>query len=142
MNLEKLLESFTYYAQIGWSNHVTLYVLIGLGVMGYLILWVCNVRALDHIGENAAMARASIHAVKGLSETVEQMRQVLDSRNLALAPACSSDELNPTVNSQAVVMHHRGEPVESIAAALGKPKNEIELLLKLNRLLGAAGSRG
>jgi hypothetical protein len=43
--------------------------------------------------------------------------------------------LNLTKRAQALRMYRRGETVASIAAALQTPSTEIELLLKVDRLL-------
>jgi hypothetical protein len=43
--------------------------------------------------------------------------------------------LNLTRRTQALRMHRRGESVQTIAAALSAPRNEIELLLKLQSML-------
>ena len=43
--------------------------------------------------------------------------------------------LNPTTRAKALRMHRAGEAVSSIAATLGVQREEIDLLLKLERLL-------
>ena len=50
-------------------------------------------------------------------------------------PATVSPGLNLTRRAQALRMHRRGESVETIAAALSAPRNEIDLLLKLQSML-------
>ena len=47
----------------------------------------------------------------------------------------STLSLNLTKRTQALRMHRRGETIPSIAAALQAPLSEIDLLLKLNRIL-------
>jgi uncharacterized protein involved in exopolysaccharide biosynthesis len=49
--------------------------------------------------------------------------------------AVSPPGLNLTRRTQALRMHRRGESVQTIAAALSAPRNEIELLLKLEAML-------
>jgi DNA-binding NarL/FixJ family response regulator len=41
--------------------------------------------------------------------------------------------MNTSRRSQVLRMHRRGERPEQIAAALGLPQNEVDLLLKLQR---------
>ena len=43
--------------------------------------------------------------------------------------------LNLTRRSQVLRLHHRGEAPEQIAAALAVPVNEVELMLKINRMV-------
>jgi len=43
--------------------------------------------------------------------------------------------LNLTRRAQVLRLHHRGEMPEQIAAALGVPLNEVDLLLKVNRMV-------
>ena len=50
-------------------------------------------------------------------------------------------DLNLTTRAQALRMQHRGESVPTIAAALRVPRNEIELLLKVQHRLGADSGR-
>ena len=43
--------------------------------------------------------------------------------------------LNLTRRSQVLRLYHRGEMPEQIAAALGVPLNEVDLLLKVNKMV-------
>ncbi len=43
--------------------------------------------------------------------------------------------INMTRRSQVLRLHHRGEMPEQIAAALGVPLNEVDLMLKVNRMV-------
>jgi len=59
-----------------------------------------------------------------------------------------SHPLRPSINmtrrSQVLRLHHRGEMPEQIAAALGVPLNEVDLMLKVNRMVNervATGAR-
>jgi hypothetical protein len=49
-------------------------------------------------------------------------------------PQLLGPDLNLTTRAQALRMQHRGESVSTIAGALRAPRNEIELLLKLQSL--------
>lgn len=51
----------------------------------------------------------------------------------AMQPARTS--LNLTRRSQVLRLYHRGEMPEQIAAALGVPLNEVDLLLKVNKMV-------
>jgi len=43
--------------------------------------------------------------------------------------------LNMTRRSQVLRLHHRGEEPDQIAAALGVPVNEVDLMLKVNKMV-------
>lgn len=55
------------------------------------------------------------------------------------APANSMPALRPSLNmtrrSQILRLHHRGEAPDQIAAALGVPVNEVDLMLKVNKMV-------
>ena len=44
-------------------------------------------------------------------------------------------QLNLTTRAKALRMYRRGESAASIAAALGSPRNEVDLLIKIQRLM-------
>lgn len=51
------------------------------------------------------------------------------------SPPAVRPSLNLTRRSQVLRLHHRGEGSEQIAAALGVPVNEVDLMLKINRMV-------
>jgi hypothetical protein len=53
----------------------------------------------------------------------------------AAVPAAYRTGLNLSKRSQALRMHRRGEPVAEIAAALELPHQEVELLIKVQRIV-------
>jgi len=65
-----------------------------------------------------------------IKELEDYMMQA--ERNGILAPRSG---LNLTSRAKALRMHRRGEAVASIAAALCLPRNEVDLLIKVHRLL-------
>jgi hypothetical protein len=134
MNLDWLLSHVTH---LDWLlSPVTQCLLIGLGLIGSLILWVSFMKELRSVRVNALQSRESIDlTVKDLSESVEQMRETLHNRDCITPTAPLAPGINSMNRAQALLMHLRREPVDSIAAVLGVPKNEIVFLLKLNRLL-------
>jgi hypothetical protein len=52
-----------------------------------------------------------------------------------MAPALPRPGLNLSTRSQALRMHRRGNPPERIAAALQVPLQEVDLLLKVQRII-------
>ena len=75
---------------------------------------------------------------------LEQMRASLEDlasqiRELQAAPATGPPAyragLNLSKRSQALRMHRRGEPAAQIASALDVPHQEVELLIKVHRIV-------
>jgi len=81
-----------------------------------------------------------------LEDTIQQMRAYIEDlktrlqeaeerAGLLVAPTPPRSGLNLSKRTQALRMFHRGESPEQIAAALSIPENEVQLLLKVNRIL-------
>ena len=124
-------------------NPVTQYILVGLGLIGSLVLWVSFMKELHSLRANTAQSSKSVDAtVRDLSETIEQMKeQIKQKPHNELAPVLAAPAAgSSTKRAQALLLHLSGEPEENISAALGTPKNEIELMLKLSRLLQGSNS--
>jgi hypothetical protein len=77
--------------------------------------------------------------IQALRDTVEALAaQIHDLQShppVALAPGLPKPGLNLNKRSQALRMHRRGEKAEEIAAALELPRQEVELLLKVHRIV-------
>ena len=80
--------------------------------------------------------------VAALGEELQAKAAILDERwselshisQLLVPPAPPHSGLNLTKRSQAVQMIRRGESPQEIAATLALPRNEVELLIKVQRL--------
>jgi len=74
-----------------------------------------------------------------LRTTVEALAaQVHDLQShppVALAPGLPKPGLNLNKRSQALRMHRRGEAADQIAAALELPRQEVDLLIKVHRVV-------
>jgi len=68
--------------------------------------------------------------LSALAEQVEEVR-----RQARAVPAAPKPGFNLTKRSQALRMHRRGEPPDQIAAALDIPLQEVDLLLKVHRVV-------
>jgi hypothetical protein len=66
-----------------------------------------------------------------LAERLEETRSRADTA----APAALRPGFNLSKRSQALRMHRRGDAPERIATALGVPGQEVNLLLKVHRML-------
>ncbi|MGA2268937.1 MAG: hypothetical protein ABSH44_10760 [Bryobacteraceae bacterium] len=79
-----------------------------------------------------AALRAMGQDLDGLGAQLGDIRQ---QPPLAMAPALPRPGLNLSTRSQALRMHRRGNPPERIAAALQVPLQEVDLLLKVQRII-------
>jgi hypothetical protein len=124
--------------QFDWIlNPVTQYAVIGVGLLGSLALWITAKFELRAVRSEVSDSHGAIETnVRELAASVNQLR--VDRENEP-APAAPNPGLglNLTKRAQVMRMHRRGETVPSIAAALQTPGNEIELILKLERLLNS-----
>jgi hypothetical protein len=97
-----------------------------------------------------SFSRASAQQAKALREELESELHVIRSGLDAVAAEVHDIELPPPVHllpgtprsglnmgkrTQALRMHRRGEPPTQIAAALEVPVQEVELLLKVHRIV-------
>ena len=71
-------------------------------------------------------------AVDALAAKIEAVRQQPPVGTVVVLPRRG---LIPAKRTQALRLHRRGEPVERIAAALEIPRAEVELLLKMHRIV-------
>ena len=80
--------------------------------------------------------------IESLEADLEKKTAALDEltriSGLLVAPPPLRSGLNLTRRSQALQMIRRGEAPHEIAAALSLPQNEVDLLLKLQRLSESA----
>jgi hypothetical protein len=97
-----------------------------------------------------SFSRAAVQQAKVLREQLESELHVIRSGLDAVAAEVHDIELPPSVQvlpgiprsglnmgkrTQALRMHRRGEPSTQIAAALEVPVQEVELLLKVHRIV-------
>jgi len=69
-----------------------------------------------------------------LEEITLRLRDSEDRAGVLVAPAPPRSGLNLTKRSQVIRMSRRGERAGNIAASLSLPREEVELLLKVNAL--------
>lgn len=110
---------------------------LGLGLIGSLVLWIAtkmDVRAVRKALD--AYRESNEAAIQELRASVEALKSAPAANPAPVASnALAVQGLNLTNRTKALRMHRRGESIPSIAASLGVAQEEIELLLKLERLL-------
>ena len=82
---------------------------------------------------SAAPAQDLRDAVEGLAAQVHELQKAPPAA--ALDPAVPRPGLNLSKRSQALRMHRRGESADKIAAELQLPRQEVDLLLKVHRIV-------
>jgi hypothetical protein len=80
--------------------------------------------------------------IQAMRQTVEglaaQVQDVQQQPRVMVAAGLPKPGLNLTKRSQALRMHRRGDPTDQIAATLEIPLQEVDLLIKVHRIvLGA-----
>lgn len=111
--------------------------LAGVAASLWSLMWVrASLRAA---AKKATLAEeSSASAMAGLRRTIETLQARIEEVPLQAAPA---SQLAPRAGwnlgrrSQALRMHRRGDPPEQIAAALEIPRQEVDLLLKVHRIV-------
>jgi hypothetical protein len=90
--------------------------------------------------ECAATAHGRLEAeVQSMRQTLEglkaQIQEVQQQPRPAAVPALPKPGLNLSKRSQALRMHRRGDPPAEIAGALDIPLQEVDLLLKVQKIV-------
>jgi hypothetical protein len=124
-----------------WFLHPVFPYILGAAAVALcgVLYWVCraSVRLKPapqaNPAEHFASAIADLRAqVKDLST---QMKDSTDRTQIVAPSVPLGSGLNLNKRSIALQMHRRGESPVQIAAALNIPRNEVELLLKVHRLV-------
>ena len=80
-------------------------------------------------------ARETEEQFAALAKKLDHFEAQLASRACPPSPASVRPGMNLNKRSQALQLHRRGEPPEAIAAALGLPRQEIDLLVKVHTIV-------
>ncbi|MBZ5723581.1 MAG: DUF2802 domain-containing protein [Acidobacteriia bacterium] len=123
---------------------VLAFVLISAAALAAGAASVCflfRARAASHIAvaRAAAIQKECRAALKLLREELDavtaQLRELQQQPPLMVAPSAPRPGFNLTSRSQALRMHRRGDAPDQIAAALELPLQEVDLLLKVHRIV-------
>ena len=128
MQLEWILHPASSYALLGVSLLACLYLFVAVKRE----IWIGNLRSRKK--QQAMDAR--IQAIgAGIEELRSGLKDAEERTGLLVLPAPPPTGLNLNTRSQALRLSRRGEGAEQIAATLGIPQNEVELLLKVHRIV-------
>jgi hypothetical protein len=95
--------------------------------------------ANDRVNDAQTQFEAGIHAVQQAVEGLAaQVLDVQQQPRVTIAAGLPKPGLNLSKRSQALRMHRRGDPTDQIAAALEIPLQEVELLIKVHRIVLAS----
>jgi hypothetical protein len=96
--------------------------------------WKTRSRGL-HASESGALRELQTK----VADLNERLREVEDRAGMLAPPAPNPVGLNVNKRTQVLRLARRGETPEKIAALLGLPKREVELLLKVRAVAAASG---
>jgi hypothetical protein len=113
--------------------------ILGAGLLGSLAIWISAKSETRAASRELERLRMSTEAtIKDLTAQIQEIRAEPESEAPPVpAPIMNMQGFNLTTRTKVLRMHRRGETASSIAAALGVPHEEVDLLLKLDRMLEA-----
>jgi hypothetical protein len=115
-------------------NPLTQYGMLAAGLIACLALFLAVKLEVCAMRQRAQESRDALAAqVREMESALGHIRQSVT--DIEERPGAVTPGLNLTRRTQALRMYRRGESVQTIAAALSAPRNEIELLLKLQAML-------
>jgi hypothetical protein len=97
----------------------------------------CLLREMDgRAGDRPSAGEGEIQALRDTVEALAaQLHDLQNHPPVAPAPGLPKPGLNLNKRSQALRMHRRGEAAEQIASSLDLPRQEVDLLLKVHRIV-------
>lgn len=94
--------------------------------------------ALDGARHTAAMGantQRNLETLAGRVESLEQQAADLRRQPAEAFPDASRTAMNLNKRAQVLRMHRRGEPPEQIASLMEVPRQEVDLLIKVHRIV-------
>ncbi len=123
------------------DDPLTFYTLLAMSLVLCLYLFVtlkCEIQ--DGRKRQATLEAALLRVRAGMGEVTTKLAETEERAALLVAPAPPRSGLNLSTRSQALRMWRRGDAPQQIAGALGIPEREVELLLKVQRLVMEAAA--
>ena len=117
------------------TSPITQYGILAASLLLTLVLFVSMKFEMSAARRRSEESREALeNYVRGVESAVDNVRQsVAEIEERPAAEPASG--MNSARRTMAIRMHHRGESVETIAAALKTPRNAVELLLKVQALV-------
>jgi hypothetical protein len=111
------------------------YLLLGLGLGACLHLFISHNREIRAARRKQHALEAAIGLLSVEFTEVKRALEEAESRaGVLVAPTPPRAGVNLTIRSQALRMYRRGETIQRISAALAVPEQEVELLIKVQRM--------
>jgi hypothetical protein len=111
---------------------------LGLGFCLYLFLVMkAEIGVLQQRGQvREAVLTAEVAAVRAALEALRaELRDVHELTGMLVPPVPAKSGLNLSKRGQVLQLHRRGQTREQIAASLGLPLTEIDLLIKVHQIV-------
>ena len=124
---------------LGWLlSPATQYCALAFGLTACLVLFISAKMEMQSLRREAAESSKAVGAsVNSLSAEIQGIREGVRELEMTPTIVTPAEGLNLTKRAQALRMSRRGEPIPTIAASLRVPQNEVELLLKIQRLVNS-----
>jgi hypothetical protein len=115
----------------------------GLVLAGVALSFLALFRAQALVRDAEHRAKAGRERYESLLESLREshnslaaeLREIRQQTPINVVAGAPKPGLNLTKRSQALRMHRRGDPPDRIAAALDIPSQEVDLLLKVHRIV-------
>ncbi|HOK44529.1 MAG TPA: hypothetical protein PLA43_00990 [Bryobacteraceae bacterium] len=118
------------------SNALTFYTLLAVSLGLCLYLFVTLKREIQAGRRKQAALEAELSRVhSGIGEVSSKLAETEERTLQLVAPPPPRAGMNIGTRSQALRMWRRGHTPQQIAAALGIPEKEVELLVKVQRIV-------
>lgn len=112
---------------------------LAAAVLSFLALWQIRQVARDNRARTAEVEGRMQAALKltetGVEALTTELHELERQPALNVSPAAPRSAFNVAKRTQALRMHRQGDSPEKIAANLELPLQEIELLLKVHRIV-------
>ena len=126
---------------LDWILHpLVQYVLLGTGLFLCLYLFFTlklEIRAVEtRLKAQATALTDAISAIRSAVDEIRaEIREVQEQTGMLVAPTPAKSGLNLNKRGQVLQMYRRGQSPEQIAATLGLPLTEIDLLIKVHQIV-------
>jgi hypothetical protein len=128
-------------------NPLAYYGMTAVGLAACLYLFLSAKRemraAMRRLEKDRTVMETAIRLISAeCRELAEKLRETEERAGMLVAPMPTRSGLNLNTRTQALRMLRRGDRPEQVAAALGIPESEVELLVKVQQVAQAVGTAG